>query len=78
MLMGVKPTFDDLRTLHPALARGLDQLLEYDGDVESDFCRSFVVEREHFGSMQIVELKPRGAHIPVSAHNRQGAHGDFA
>lgn len=35
---------EDLRKWRPALARGLHQMLDYDGDVESTFCRSFVYE----------------------------------
>lgn len=33
------PTFIDLREAQPELARGLEQMLTFDGDVESTFCR---------------------------------------
>ncbi|KAK7509674.1 uncharacterized protein IWZ02DRAFT_472500 [Phyllosticta citriasiana] len=46
------------------LAQGLRQLLEFDGDVESTFCRDFVAEVES-------PLCPNGANIPVTNANRQ-------
>lgn len=73
MLVNVKPNLSDLKKLRPALARGLEQLLEFDDDVEATFCRSFVTEYEHFGAIRTVELKPGGANIPVTELNRQGA-----
>jgi hypothetical protein len=38
-----EPTFDDLKVAMPELGRGLQQLLDYDGDVENVFMRSFDV-----------------------------------
>lgn len=37
-LMGVPPTLDDLKGLQPTLGRGLQQLLDFDGDVEEVCC----------------------------------------
>jgi HECT-domain (ubiquitin-transferase) len=42
-------TLEDLAELRPALARGLRQLLEYDGNVQETFCRDFVVEEDRYG-----------------------------
>jgi E3 ubiquitin-protein ligase HECTD2 len=42
-------SLEDLAELRPALARGLRQLLEYDGDVQETFCRDFVVEEDRYG-----------------------------
>jgi E3 ubiquitin-protein ligase HECTD2 len=42
-------SLEDLAELRPALARGLRQLLEYDGDVQATFCRDFVVEEDRYG-----------------------------
>lgn len=39
----------DLAELHPTLARGLRQLLEYEGNVQETFCRDFVVEEDRYG-----------------------------
>lgn len=47
-------SLEHLAELHPALARGLRQLLEYDGDVQETFCRDFVVEDNRYGeSVQV-------------------------
>ena len=47
-------SLEDLAELRPALARGLRQLLEYDGDVHGTFCRDFVVEEDRYGeSVQV-------------------------
>lgn len=61
----------DLKQAMPELGRGLQQLLDFDGDVEATFARSFEVEYEFFGEMRSVELKPGGADIPVTSENRQ-------
>jgi hypothetical protein len=33
------PTFSDLELLYPSLYSGLQQLLDFEGDVEATFCR---------------------------------------
>ena len=55
----------------PELARGLQQLLDFEGDVEATFARNFVVEHDFFGELRTVELKPGGSNIPVTNDNRQ-------
>lgn len=56
----------------PALARGLKQLLDYDGsDVEDVFCRSFVGEVDEWGEVREIELVPGGANKMVNNDNRQ-------
>lgn len=42
-------SLEDLAELRPALARGLRQLLEFDGNVQETFCRDFVVEEDRYG-----------------------------
>ncbi|KAF2099243.1 hypothetical protein NA57DRAFT_21925, partial [Rhizodiscina lignyota] len=49
-------TLDDLAQFRPALARGLQQLLDFDGDVESVFCRTFVVEIDRYGKKESFPL----------------------
>jgi hypothetical protein len=39
-LRGLAPGFEDLRAAFPDLGRGLQQLLEFEGDVEGVFCRT--------------------------------------
>lgn len=63
----------DLANINPSLARGLQQLLDYDGDdVEDTFCRSFVGEIEEWGEVREVELLPGGASKMVTNDNREG------
>ena len=71
-LMGYTPTLDDLADSHPALARGLMQLLEsQEPDIASTFGLNFEVTQEVFGELKSVELKEGGAETPVTAENRQ-------
>ncbi|EWC47614.1 hypothetical protein DRE_03234 [Drechslerella stenobrocha 248] len=64
-------TLEDLAFFRPALARGLRQLLEFDGDVESTFCRDFVVEVDRYGQITQVPLVPGGENRPVTNENRK-------
>ncbi|KAI8086138.1 uncharacterized protein BX664DRAFT_334999 [Halteromyces radiatus] len=69
-LLDQKVGLEDLAAFQPSLARGLQQLLSFTGDVESTFCRTFVVERNIFGERQIVPLLPGGENIMVTNKNR--------
>lgn len=64
------PTFEDLAAVSPSLHKGLQQLLDYDGDVASTFCRCFEAEYEAFGSVNRVDLVKDGQTIPVTNANR--------
>ncbi|KAK8197942.1 hypothetical protein HDK77DRAFT_370271 [Phyllosticta capitalensis] len=64
-------TLEDLAEFRPSLAKGLRQLLEFDGDVEETFCRDFVAEVEYCGAVRQEPLCPNGANIPVTNANRQ-------
>ncbi|GLG99343.1 E3 ubiquitin-protein ligase Smurf1 [Gryllus bimaculatus] len=71
-LLKQKVTLQDLSGLSPALARSLQELLDYEGtDEESVFCLTFEISREVFGEVKIHELKPNGGRIPVSHENKQ-------
>jgi ubiquitin-protein ligase E3 A len=70
-LLGQKPTFQDLQQFKPTLARGLQQLLEFEGDVQDTFCLIFQVETEVYGHRETYDLKPDGENIPVTNENRQ-------
>lgn len=48
-LLGHRPSFSDLLEAQPSLARGLSQLLEFEGDVENTFCRSVGKGKEAMG-----------------------------
>ncbi|KAJ3408711.1 putative E3 ubiquitin-protein ligase, partial [Chytridiales sp. JEL 0842] len=71
-LLGTPVGLEDLKALHPALGRGLQQLLDYDADdVETVFCRDFVAEYEAWGETVKVNLIPNGDKIPVSKANKR-------
>ena len=64
-------SLEDLAEFRPALARGLRQLLEFDGDVQETFCRDFVAEQERYGGVVQVPLCPGGAKRAVTNSNRK-------
>ncbi|PGH19098.1 hypothetical protein AJ79_00132 [Helicocarpus griseus UAMH5409] len=66
-----KCTLEDLAEYQPALARGLRNLLEYDGDVEETFCLDFVVQIERYGEKLEIPLRPGGERKPVTNSNRR-------
>ncbi|GAA6022166.1 hypothetical protein JCM10207_003931 [Rhodosporidiobolus poonsookiae] len=70
-LLSEPVTLSDLAQVQPALARGLQALLNYDGDVEETFCRTFVAEYEAWGETVEVELVERGREVPVTKANRE-------
>ncbi|GAA5938505.1 hypothetical protein JCM10213_006945 [Rhodosporidiobolus nylandii] len=72
-LLSEPTTLADLAQLHPSLARGLQQLLDFpDADsVEETFCRSFVGEYEAWGEVVGIELVEGGKEIAVTGENRQ-------
>ncbi|KAL9100223.1 MAG: hypothetical protein Q9163_004374 [Psora crenata] len=63
-------TLDDLSEYRPALAHGLRQMLEYDGDVEQTFALDFVAATDRYGQLQQVPLCPSGERRPVNNSNR--------
>lgn len=64
-------TLGDLAQYRPRLARGLKQLLDFDGDVEQTFMRTFVVEAERYGNRYEVPLCKDGERTPVTNRNRR-------
>jgi E3 ubiquitin-protein ligase HECTD2 len=63
-------TLADLAEFRPMLAAGLQQLLNFEGDVESTYCWDFVASQDRFGTVVTVPLKPNGENIPVTNANR--------
>ena len=63
-------TLDDLGELRPSLARGLKQLLDYDGNVQETFCRDFVAEVSTYGTICEVPLCDGGQNRAVTNANR--------
>lgn len=70
-LLGHTVGLNDLAVFQPALARGFEQLLAFEGDVESVFCRSFVAETESFGERRCEPLIPNGQNTMVTNENRE-------
>ncbi|KFA50289.1 hypothetical protein S40293_03352 [Stachybotrys chartarum IBT 40293] len=67
----LKYTLDDLAEFRPSLARGLKQLLDFDGDVETTFALDFVIEVEKYGTTYPVPLCVGGERKPVTNNNRR-------
>ncbi|XP_028391449.1 probable E3 ubiquitin-protein ligase HECTD2 [Dendronephthya gigantea] len=61
----------DLKEVVPDLAKGLQGLLNYEGDVEDDMCQTFQVSSTVFGSVVTENLKENGHLIPVTNENRE-------
>ncbi|XP_076467951.1 putative E3 ubiquitin-protein ligase HECTD2 [Babylonia areolata] len=67
----VTTSLQDLAKMMPDMARGLQDLLEYDGDVEEDFGLTFQVSQTEFGHLKATPLKPGGENLAVTNENRQ-------
>ncbi|PHH86397.1 hypothetical protein CDD83_10312 [Cordyceps sp. RAO-2017] len=67
----MKYSLADLADYKPRLARGLRQLLEYEGDVEQTFSLDFVVDMERYGIVVQVPLCPGGERKSVTNSNRR-------
>ena len=70
-LKGFRSTLVDLRELQPSVARGLQQLLDFDGDVESAFQFTFQLSYEMFGEVLTRDLKPDCGSVAVTNDNRE-------
>jgi len=64
-------TLEDLAEFRPALAKGLRQLLDFEGDVQETFCRDFVIEMDRYGEKVEVPLCPGGSTRAVTNSNRK-------
>lgn len=61
----------DLKDLSPTMANSLKSLLDYDGDDMQDvFGLAFDINRDIWGDIITVELKPNGSNIPVTQENK--------
>ena len=69
-ILGRKTSIKDLEEFDPELVKGLQSMLEFDGNVEEVFCKSFYVETVAFGEVIKHELKANGESIPVNNENR--------
>ncbi|XP_030753015.1 probable E3 ubiquitin-protein ligase HERC4 isoform X2 [Sitophilus oryzae] len=63
---------NDMKELSPSVANSLKSLLEYsEDDLQDIFCLSFDINRDIWGEVVTVELKPNGSNIPVTQENKQ-------
>ncbi|XP_059098839.1 probable E3 ubiquitin-protein ligase HERC4 isoform X1 [Tigriopus californicus] len=63
---------DDLATLSPTIAKGLQDVLAYDkDDLEDVFCLNFALSEEHYGELKTLPLKSGGENIPVTQSNKK-------
>lgn len=70
-LLNVPPILDDLKELSPTEGRSLQQLLDFEGDVEDTFCLNFAITREYYGITEVKELVQGGKTIAVDKTNRK-------
>lgn len=63
-------TLSDLAEFRPSLARGLQQLLDYPGNVEETYCWTFVAPLDRYGTVTEHPLIPNGENTPVTNANR--------
>ncbi|XP_072018753.1 probable E3 ubiquitin-protein ligase HECTD2 [Amphiura filiformis] len=61
----------DLIDVMPSIGKGLQDMLEYEGDVEDTFCQTFQISYMSMGEMVTVDLIPNGAQTPVTNQNRE-------
>ncbi|EEB18379.1 conserved hypothetical protein [Pediculus humanus corporis] len=65
-----EPTIDDLSEIMPEVAKGLKDLLDYEGNIEEDMCMNFQVSLEEYGEIKTYKLKENGENIPLTNENR--------
>ncbi|UPQ97120.1 chromosome condensation regulation protein [Chloropicon primus] len=70
-LKGLRADFSDLEEAAPNLAKQLQYLLQYEGDIESTFSLYFVTEYEYYGKMKQYDLIPNGSCVAVTSENRE-------
>lgn len=72
-LLGRRGTYRDLADWNPTLARGLEQLLSYEGDnIEDTFMQTFRISyQDVFGTVLTHDLKEGGDKILVNQQNKK-------
>lgn len=70
---GVLPNLSlyDLKLVMPSIANSLQNLLDYEGDVQEDFMMKFVISYSEFDTVKMVELKENGSNIDLTNENRK-------
>ena len=67
-----KIDLEDMKSLSLSMYQSLKSLLNYkEDDLESALCFTFSINREYYGEIRQIELKPGGASIMVNQKNKQ-------
>lgn len=61
----------DFTNVFPEMGKALSHLLEFEGDVQSTYCRNFTASYKVFGETRVDELKKGGADIELTNDNRK-------
>lgn len=61
----------DLKHIYPVIAASLQELLDYEGNIEEDFMLNFEVSYEEFDVVKLVPLKENGHKINLTNQNRR-------
>lgn len=70
-ILNIPVNVDDIAGYDPELSAGLIKLMNYEGDVETDYCRSYAVDTiTPFGVKGTHDLIPNGSNIPLTKDNR--------
>jgi len=67
-LLGLHVTLQDMEAIDPEYYRSLKWIL--DNNITGILDLNFSTELEEFGAMRLIELKPDGAHVPVTEENK--------
>lgn len=60
-----------MKSLSPIVYNSLKYLVDYkDEDLETALCFTFSIQREVYGDVRTIELKPGGTNIPVNQQNK--------
>ena len=66
-----KVDLNDMREIDADIANGLQQLLDFDGDVQETFELTFTHDTEEYGMLVSKNLKEGGSEIPVTNENKE-------
>ena len=68
-ITGTPITLTDLQFVDNALYESLIKMLQMSAEDVASLCLDFTVSQEGFGAMEVSELKPGGADVPVTSEN---------
>jgi hypothetical protein len=73
ILLGFKPSFEDLAVWQPEVAQSLKYILDYEAaePLEDVLLRTFTIDMESYGDKVTVELMEGGGDILVTKANRE-------